>query len=645
MKKYLEIVKKYWGYTSFRPVQAEIINSIVEGRDTLGILPTGGGKSLTFQVPALSMEGICIVISPLIALMNDQVEKLLSLGIKAAALHSGISYGEMNIRIDNAIHGAYKLLYISPERITSDVFQAKLHQLPVSLITVDEAHCISQWGYDFRPSYLQIANLRSRFPQSPVLALTATATPEVIADIQEKLLFREKHVIEGDFTRKNLVFFVRRTDSKMADLVKVVKNIRGSGIVYLRNRKKTKEVAEHLIRNGVKADFYHAGLSYEIRTLKQESWTRNQIRIMVATNAFGMGIDKPDVRFVIHMDLPDSPEEYIQEAGRAGRDEKKAYAVLLVNNYDKASVNQRLAISFPEIKELKRIYSAMANYLQIPIGSGKGIAFDFNLYNFANAFKLHSIKAFSALKLLEKEGYIELTDEVNNPSRILFTLKRDDLYKFQIENYKFDGFIKLLLRSYTGLFSDYIKIDEDILAKRANISRDLVYQYLVKLSQLKVISYIPSRKTPLLIMTEERLDEKSIRISYENYTDRKTRFKNRLDAMLTYAFTDDLCRNNLILKYFGKPTGTPCGMCDVCKTRLEDEDTPARMQQTKNDIIGLLKENPMYLGEIQLALEMKEGIINTIIEELLEEEIVCYLEDGRVALYNMKDKPTHKFPE
>ena len=637
MENYLKILKKYWGYDSFRPVQAEIIKSVVQGRDTLGILPTGGGKSLTFHVPALSMDGVCIVISPLIALMNDQVEKLLSLGIKAAAIHSGISYPEMNVRIDNAIYGAYKLLYISPERITSDVFQSKLHQLPVSLITVDEAHCISQWGYDFRPSYLQIAKLRSSFPKSPVLALTATATPDVITDIQDKLFFRDQNVIEGDFTRKNLVFFVRKSDSKMADLVKVVKNIRGSGIVYLRNRKKTKEIAEHLIRNGIKADFYHAGLSYEIRTLKQESWTKNHTRIMVSTNAFGMGIDKPDVRFVLHMDLPDSPEAYIQEAGRAGRDEKKAFAVLLANSYDKTAAGQRLAANFPEISEIKRIYSAVANYLQIPVGSGKGIPFDFNLYDFASTFKLNSVKAFSALKFLEKEGYLELTDEVNNPSKVLFTLNRDDLYKFQIENHKFDGFIKLLLRSYTGLFSDYTKIDEDALAKRASINRDLVYQYLIKLSQLKVISYIPSRKTPLLIMTEERLDEKSVHISFDVYNERKTRFKNRLDAMLTYSFTDTVCRNNLILTYFGKPSGTPCGLCDVCRARLEDEETPVRLQQTKKDILGLLKENPLYLGEIQLTLEKKEDIINSIIEELLEEEKVCYLEDGRVALTRMKD--------
>ncbi len=632
MDEYLQILNKYWGFSTFRPIQSDIILSVAKGKDTLGIMPTGGGKSITFQVPAMNMEGVCIVISPLIALMNDQVEKLISLGIKAAALHSGLTYHEIVTKIDNAIYGAYKFLYISPERLASDLFQAKLPHLPVSFITVDEAHCISQWGYDFRPSYLQIAKLKKYFPESPLLALTATATPEVIEDIQEKLLFKEKNVIEGDFTRKNLTFFVRKTDSKLVDLVKVVKNIRGSGIVYLRNRKKTKEVAENLVRNGIKADFYHAGLSYEIRNLKQESWTKNQTRIMVATNAFGMGIDKPDVRFVVHMDMPDSPEAYIQEAGRAGRDEKKAFAVLLVNNYDKTSAAQKLAVSFPEIKEIKRIYGAMANYLQVPLGSGKGIAFDFNLYDFANTFKLNSVIAYNALKFLEKHGYIELTDEINNPSRILFILNRDDLYKFQIQNQKFDGFIKLLLRSYTGLFSDYTKIDEDLIAKRANIKRDLVYQYLVKLGQMKAISYIPSRKTPLLIMTEERLDEKSIHISYEFYNDRKKRFKKRLDGMLQYAFSENDCRNNLILSYFGKPKGTPCGACDICKSRLEDDNSPERLAQTKSDILTLLVEDPMYLGEIQLALDKKEALINTIIEELLKDEVVYYLEDGRVAL-------------
>ncbi len=632
MEKYVEILKKYWKHSSFRPVQSQIISSIMNGNDTLGILPTGGGKSITFQVPALAMEGLCLVVSPLIALMNDQVERLKSMDIKAKALHSGMSYPEIVTAIDNAIYGGYKFLYISPERLTSEIFLAKIPTMPVSLIAVDEAHCISQWGYDFRPSYLQIATLRKLFPEAPVLALTATATSDVIEDIQQKLLFRKTNVIRGDFTRENLVFYVRYTDSKMTDLLNVVKTIKGSGIIYLRNRKKTREIAEHLRRNKVSADYYHAGLSYENREARQLRWTRGETRIMVATNAFGMGIDKADVRFVLHMDIPDSPEAYIQEAGRAGRDGLKAFAVLLVNNYDKSLATKRLAVNFPEIPEIKRIYSAMCNYLQVPVGGGKGIAFDFNLYDFASAFKLNALVAFNALKLLEKIGYIELTDELNNPSRILFTLNRDDLYKFQIENRKFDGFIKLLLRSYTGLFADYTRIDEEVLAKRANISRDLVYQYLVKLSQMKAISYIPAKKTPLLIFTEERLEEKSLHISYEFINDRRSRYQKRLDAMLHYAFSTNECRINLLLKYFDEPVSKPCGVCDVCKSRLNDETTPGRIEQLKAETLEILKDNPLYLGELQIALEIKEDTLNTIIRSLLDDEKLHYLKDGRISL-------------
>jgi len=632
VEKYKNILKKYWGFDSFRGVQADIIESLDQGKDTLGLMPTGGGKSITFQVPALAMEGICLVISPLIALMNDQVEKLKLSGIKAQAIHSGMSFQEINIILDNAVYGAYKLLYLSPERISSDVFRMKIPQMNISFITVDEAHCISQWGYDFRPSYLQIAELRKVLPEVPVLALTATATPEVVKDIQDKLLFREENTIQGDITRENLIFFVRYSDSKLADLSKVVRNIKGSGIVYLRSRRKTKEVAEQLRREGIVADFYHAGLTYENRSLQQEKWTRGETRVIVATNAFGMGIDKPDVRFVVHMDLPDSPEAYFQEAGRAGRDEKKAFAILLVNNYDRTIARKRLAIAFPEIPEIKKIYNALCNFLQIPIGGGKGIAYDFNLFDFADAYKLNRIIVFNALRALEKEGYIELTDEVNSTSRILFLLSRDDLYKFQIENRKFDGFIKLVLRSYTGLFSDYTKIDEEILSRRANVSRDLVYQYLLALSKMKVINYIPARKSPLIVFTEERLDDKSLYINFEKYQERKQRYQNRMDAMLEYALSSEECRNNFLLKYFGRPPGKPCNNCDVCKSRLEDEMTPERLEQIETELLGLLQQNPQYLGELQEALEVKEKTIDSIVGSLLDREVVCYLEDGRLSL-------------
>lgn len=632
MERQLEILKKYWGYDSFRGMQYEIIHSIDQGRDTLGLMPTGGGKSITFQVPAMMKEGMCIVISPLIALMNDQVEKLKQIEIKAHAIHSGMSFQEISVVLDNAVYGAYKMLYVSPERISTDVFRMKVQQMKISFITVDEAHCISQWGYDFRPSYLKIADLRKLLPGVPVLALTATATPEVVKDIQDKLLFAEHNSIQDDITRENMVYYVRRSESKLADLAKVVQSIKGSGIVYMRSRRKTKEVAEELQRTGIDADFYHAGLTYENRILQQEKWARGETRIMVATNAFGMGIDKADVRFVVHMDLPDSPEAYFQEAGRAGRDEKKAFAVLLANNYDNTIARQRLATSFPEISEIKRIYNLLGSYLQIPLGGGKGVAYDFRINDFSKAYKLNSLLTFSALKAIEKEGYIELTDEVNNTSRIHFLLSRDDLYKFQIKNRKFDGFIKLLLRSYTGLFSDYSKIDEEILSRRANISRDLVYQYLTALSKVKVISYIPARKSPMVIYTEERLDEKSLHFSYESYRERKERYEYRMNAMLEYALSTDECRNNFLLKYFGQSPGKPCGQCDVCKSRLEDETTPERIEQIKNDLLELLKQNPQYLGELQDALEVKEKTVDSIIRILLDEEKVYYLEDGRLSI-------------
>ncbi len=634
MEKYKEILQKYWGFDSFRGVQAQIIDSIDQGRDTLGIMPTGGGKSLTFQVPALNKEGVCLVISPLIALMNDQVEKLRKIDIKAYAIHSGMGFQEINIILDKAVYGACKILYVSPERLSTDVFIAKVQQMNVSFVTIDEAHCISQWGYDFRPSYLLISDLRKLLPEVPVLALTATATPEVVKDIQDKLQFSSHNAIQSGITRDNLVYYVRQSESKLADLSKVVRSIKGSGIVYLRSRRKTKEVAEQLRRDGIIADFYHAGLTYENRKLNQEKWSRGETRIIVATNAFGMGIDKADVRFVVHMDLPDSPEAYFQEAGRAGRDEKKAYAILLVNNYDKKIAAQRLATTFPEIAEIKRIYNLLCNFLQIPIGGGKGISYDFNLYDFAHSSKLNTLVTFSALKALEKEGYIELTDEVNNSSRILFLLSRDDLYKFQIKNRKFDGFIKLLLRSYTGLFSDYSKIDEEILSKRANISRDIVYQYLTALNKTKVISYIPARKSPLVIFEEERLEEKSLHISYKSYQERRERYERRINSMLEYALTSDDCRNNFLLKYFGQPPGKPCGNCDVCKSRLEDETSPERLEQIRDELLVLLEQNPQYLGELQDALEVKENTIDSLIRTLLDEEKVYYLEDGRLSVVN-----------
>ncbi|MCG8697634.1 MAG: RecQ family ATP-dependent DNA helicase, partial [Bacteroidales bacterium] len=555
-----EVLKKYWGYESFRSVQEKIIHSVMDGKDTLALMPTGGGKSITFQVPTLCMDGMCLVITPLISLMVDQVETLKALGIKAEALHAGLVRHETETRMENAACGAYKFLYVSPERLHTQIFREKLKNMKLSLITVDEAHCISQWGYDFRPSYLEISVLREIKPGIPVLALTATATTEVVSDIQTKLHFNEENVIKTDFYRPNLVYYVRKSEGKLNDLLKIVQSIRGSGIVYVRNRKKTKEIASFLEQQKVSADFYHAGLSHELRADKQSKWTDGKKKVMVATNAFGMGIDKPDVRFVVHIDLPDSPESYFQEAGRGGRDGKKSFAVLLVQNRDKAQAATRIAVSFPEMKLIIRIYEAVSNYLKVPIGAGRGIAYDFNLHDFSATFKFNPLEVFNSLKLLEQQGYIQLTDDLKNPSRIMFIISRDDLYRFQVANYQYDGFVKLILRSYTGVFTEYTPIDEEMLSRRANISRDMVYQYLKLLSNQNIIKYIPSKRTPLIVYLEDRLEPKSVYISRENYLDKKNRFEKRLNAMCDYAFNDNVCRSRQLLMYFGQDNSNDCGM-------------------------------------------------------------------------------------
>lgn len=633
LKKYEAILKKYWGYDGFRLVQEQIVASIAEGRDTLGLMPTGGGKSITFQVPALAMEGVCVVVTPLIALMADQVDNLKQRGIKAAAIHSGLGRHEMKVMLDNAMYGAYKFLYISPERLGNEEFRNRLSHTNVSFLTIDEAHCISQWGYDFRPSYLNISRAREIKPDIPILALTATATPEVVDDIQLKLAFRDKNVIRSDFSRSNLVYYVRQSESKMSDLVKVIHSIHGSGIVYARNRKKTREIAEQLRREGIDADYYNAGLSYEIRQEKQERWTDGKTRVIVATNAFGMGIDKPDVRLVVHVDFPDSLEEYFQEAGRAGRDGKKSFAVLLSGSRDKAGLKQRLTNSFPEIDFVKRVYSAVANFMQIPIGGGKGIAFDFSLHEFVTAYKLQPVQTFNALKLLEQQGYIEVTDEMKNPSRVFFSINRDDLYKFQVKNSKFDGFIKLVLRSYTGLFSDYVSLNEDVLAKRAGITRDAVYQYFVRLSKMNIIDYIPGKRTALIIFLEERLPDKSIYISPENYHHRKERYERRVAAMAEYGFRTDICRSVQLLNYFGQSVAEECGQCDYCRNK-ENQLLPEERSNIRHEIIEHITLKPLLPDRLFSLIPHKQSYVVEVLRELLEEEEIRYDENGCIGIAN-----------
>jgi ATP-dependent DNA helicase RecQ len=569
IEPFRQVLTKYWGFTSFRPLQEDIIRSVAEGRDTLGLMPTGGGKSVTFQVPAISMEGICLVITPLIALMKDQVNRLNSLKIKSIAIHSGMSPEEIDIALDNCIYGDYKFLYISPERISTRIFQARLPRLNLNLVAIDEAHCISQWGYDFRPSYLKIASIRDHIQEKvPFLALTASATPAVIEDIMDRLHFRERNVLNTSFERKNISYLVRKAEDKGTYLIKTLHKVNGSGIVYVRSRKRSKEIAELLVANGVSADFYHAGLPIELRDKKQNSWTAGETRVIVSTNAFGMGIDKAEVRFVIHWDMPDSIEEYFQESGRAGRDNKPAWAVLLYSPSDKSRLEDSLRRKFPQVEKIKDVYEALCNFLNVPQGAGKDNVFDFNMADFVSKYRLPVIETYNSLSFLQREGYIEFTEEINNPSRVHFIVGRDDLYKFQVANETFDGFIKLLLRSYTGMFSEFVAINEDVLARKSALTRDNVYRFLVKLSSLNIIKYIPGKKTSLVIFTEERLERKALMISPENYLEVREKYNVRLNKMIDFADFNTKCRSVVLLDYFGEEADR-CGICDVCRERNE----------------------------------------------------------------------------
>lgn len=611
-------------------MQEDIIKSVANGHDTLGLMPTGGGKSITFQVPGLAKDGICLVITPLIALMKDQVEKLRRLEIKAVAIYSGMTMEEIDIALENCIYGNYKFLYLSPERLGSELFRTRVREMNVNLIAVDESHCISQWGYDFRPSYLKISELREIFPEVPFLALTATATPDVVEDIQEKLKFRKKNVLRTSFERKNLLYLIRHIEDKQKYLLKTVKKVRGSGIIYVRTRKKAHEISLFLIQNNVSSSFYHAGLTNKIRTLKQQNWNKGKTRIIVATNAFGMGIDKPDVRFVIHYDPPDSLEASFQEAGRAGRDNKKAYAVLLFNDSDKKYLKKRVAYSFPEIEQIKRIYEALGNFFQIPVGGGKHGVYDFNIAEFCRVYKFNLVIAFNGLKALQREGYIELTEELNNPSKVHFLVEREGLYKFQVANVQFDGFIKLLLRSYTGLFTEFVSIDESTLSRKANIDPDRVYQFLKKLNNLKIIRYIPQRKTPLIIYTEERLDAKNLLISGNNYRRRRDTFIEKLDQIIQYASQTTTCRSQYLLAYFGETGVNRCGQCDVCTRRNEPDLSKTEFDLIMNKIKESLIETPLLLEALVEQLEYHEDKILKVIQWLLDTNKIYYQQDNKL---------------
>jgi ATP-dependent DNA helicase RecQ len=622
LDKYRKILSQYWGYSSFRELQEEIIYSIAEEKkDTLALMPTGGGKSITFQVPALAMEGICLVITPLIALMKDQVENLRKRNIKALMIHSGMTSKEIDITLNNAVFGNYRFLYLSPERLQTEIFRLRLERMNVSLIAVDESHCISQWGYDFRPSYLQIAGIRKILPAVPVLALTATATPKVVEDIMEKLQFREPNLLKKSFERKNLIYVVRTVEDKFAYLLYILKKEPGSGIVYVRSRGATKEMSQKLVEEGISADFYHAGLSPEMRSAKQDDWQSGRTRIIVATNAFGMGIDKPDVRVVVHTDLPDSVEAYFQEAGRAGRDGKRAFAVLLYNKNDKIKFEQRFRNEFPSIEQIKKVYQLACNYLQIAYGTGKNSAHAFNVAHFSQTYKFYPSTVISAFKFLMKENIAELTEEINNPSRLFFIVNRDDLYKIQINNPDIDNFIKSVLRLYTGLFNDFVHIDEAYIAKMTFKSRDEVYNMLVRLSKMKIAEYIPQKRSPMLIFPEERLDSNNIRISAENYLWSKNRFTERMNGMLSYSESGTECRSVQLLAYFGEKNAPRCAQCDVCRRRNELDMTKYEFDSIVDKIKSILSQTPSTVENLVNQTENPEKTIK-VIRWLMDSEII-----------------------
>ena len=620
MNKYQEILKQYWGYDSFRDLQEEIITSIGEGKDTLGLMPTGGGKSITFQVPALAQSGLCIVITPLIALIKDQVQNLRKRGIKALAIYSGMTRQEIVTALENCIFGDYKFLYISPERLDTEIFRIKLRSMKVSMITVDESHCISQWGYDFRPAYLKIAEIRELLPGVPVLALTATATPEVVKDIQSRLNFREENVFRMSFERKNLAYIVRKTDNKTGELLHILKRIDGSAIIYVRNRRRTKEITELLMQEGITADFYHAGLDNAVKDLRQKRWQNGEIRVMVATNAFGMGIDKPDVRIVLHIDLPDSPEAYFQEAGRAGRDGLKAYAVILYAKSDKMTLHKRVADTFPEKEYILQVYEHLQYYYQMAMGDGFQCIREFNLEEFCRKFKYFPVPVDSALKILTQAGYLEYTDEQDNASRILFTIRRDELYKLREMGTEAETLIQTILRSYTGVFTDYAYISEDTLAIRTGLTRQQIYNILVTLTKRRIVDYIPHKKTPYIIYTRERLELRYLHIPASVYEERKARYEARIKAMEEYVTSESVCRSRMLLRYFGEKNEHNCKQCDVCLNRHETDCLPEdSFREMRKQILELLTRKSLPPAGIANAIEAEREDISRVIQYLLEE--------------------------
>ena len=628
----LAILKKHWGYTSFRPLQEDIIRSVFEGKDTLGLMPTGGGKSITFQIPAMMMPGLCLVITPLISLMKDQVDNLRALGIKATTVYTGMSQEEIISQLENCIFGNYKFLYVSPERLLSSLFISKLQAMEVSLLVVDESHCISQWGYDFRPSYLNIASFRELLPDIPVLALTATATPDVVNDIQDKLLFKHKNVFKKSFVRKNLSYVVRYTADKQQKLIYLLNRVPGTAIVYVRSRRQTQEIAAFLLQSGISADFFHAGLKRETKDMRQNLWRENACRVMVATNAFGMGIDKPDVRLVVHWDMPGSLEEYFQEAGRAGRDEKRAFAVMLCNDGEKAKLKKRISDSYPKKDFIVRVYDALGNYFQIASGFGDYTTHDFSHQDFCNAFNFSINQTYHALKILELSGYIEYVEEPDNASRLIFTVTRDDLYQSLNQDRLTNEMVQVILRSYTGLFADYVYIDETLIASRVGVSHQEIYDRLIILSKQQIIHYVPRKKAPQIIFTLPREEPRYVVIPRFAYEDRMKKDEKRIEKVIEYLNEKHHCRTRLLLHYFGEKNTTDCKTCDICLNKSQSGLTQWEYNLVREKLIESITDTGKDICALADSLPLEKDKNIQVIRFLLEHDERFHQVDGKLFL-------------
>jgi len=627
------VLLKYWGFSSFRPMQEDIIQSAIDGNDTLALLPTGGGKSLCYQVPGMAMDGLCIVVSPLIALMKDQVQALRDKGIKAVGIYHGLSKAEIDNAVDNCVYGDVKFLYMSPERLATDLIRSRMVKMKVNLLAIDEAHCISQWGYDFRPPYLRIAEVRELIPHTPVLALTATATRQVVTDIQDKLGFSNPKVFQKSFERKNLAYVVFQEEDKLHKLLKVANNVKGTGVVYVRNRKRTREIADWLMQQGISADFYHAGLDSRERDARQDAWMKERTRVIVSTNAFGMGIDKPNVRFVVHMDLPDSPEAYFQEAGRGGRDGNKAYAILLYNQSDLIDLRKFHERSFPPLKDIKAIYNCLGNYYQLAMGSGKDQSMPFDLVAFANHYNLDPFLVFNALGFLEKEGYVAVSEALANPSRLMFMVNNEELYRFQVANPRYDPFIKVLLRSYSGLFTEFTKIKEQEIAKRAGIDTELVKKMLNGLHQMQILHYKAQNEKPLITFLQGRMAVSDLHISKEVYKERKLFAKQRMQAMVDYVVSSTTCRSLFLLNYFGETSALRCGQCDVCLEQNKAGVTDYEYQQLADLIRKHIQDEQISMEELirQLDINISEEKVINVLRHLRDNQLI--VEDKETILH------------